>query len=101
LTGPISEGTISTVFHLEKPLKSLQQLLSLPLRRAMKESVDPKANFEAAEASAGQMFHEDTKEGPGDGAPLISEFAGISRSQTIRKFWHLFIAGLAPTLGGM
>ena len=68
----------------------------------MGQSIDLNAKSDIAEANVGQMVHEEeTEKGPGDGAPLISAFAGLSRSQAIRKFWRIFLAGMAPTLGGM
>lgn len=60
---------------------------------------DADTKFEASEP---KMTHEeDTEKTSGGGGPLISAFAGLTRAQTMRKFWRLFLAGLAPTLGGM
>ncbi|KAH7349636.1 general substrate transporter [Plectosphaerella cucumerina] len=60
---------------------------------------DTDTKFEATEP---KMTHEeDTEKTTGDAGPLISAFAGLTRAQTMRKFWRLFLAGLAPTLGGM
>ncbi|KAG8353792.1 hypothetical protein FVEN_g8177 [Fusarium venenatum] len=56
-------------------------------------------SFENAHVVQAKHEH-DEKKGAGDVAPT-SAFVGLTRAQSVRKFWRLYVTGLGVSLAGM